>query len=216
MINLNTAEKKYLEIIEDKTSIKDFENWLYKNQEEILSNSSFELYEELIQINYNSSESKHILSKVMNIDFEKLELYQIQQLVINAIESQETNINRVNYELDVYEMSHISFDFNIGGVAFRMHNPFKILNFVNLENEEREFKFSSQFGDELQFLNSILNSLDTDDFRVYNYKKHEQVDIMTNTQIILTKEDEYKIRINGHLCYIKKNYIKEQMKGAWL
>jgi hypothetical protein len=90
------------------------------------------------------------------------------------------------------------------------------LNFVNLENEEREFKFSSQFGDELQFLNSILNSLDTDDFRVYNYKKHEQVDIMTNTQIILTKEDEYKIRINGHLCYIKKNYIKEQMKGAWL
>jgi hypothetical protein len=216
LINLNIAEKRYLEIIEDKTSIKDFEHWLYKNQEEISSDSSFELYEELIQINYNSSESKHILSKVINIDFEKLELYQIQQLIINATESQETNIKRVNYELDVYEMSHICFDFSIGGVAFRMHNPFKILNFVNLENEEREFKFSSQFGDELQFLNSILNSLDTDDFRGYSYKKHEQVDTMTNTQIILTKEYEYKIRINRHLCYIKKNYIKEQMKGAWL
>ena len=216
MINLNTVEKKYLEIIEDKTSIKDFENWLYKNQEEISSNSSLELYEELIQINYNSTESKHILSKVINIDFEKLELYQIQQLIINAIESQETNIKRVNYELDVYEMSHISFDFSIGGVAFRMHNPFKLLNFVNLENEEREFEFSSQFGDGLQFLNSILNSLETDDFRVYNYKEHEQVDRMTNTKIILTKEDEYKVRINGHLCYINKNYIKEQMKGAWL
>ncbi len=216
MIKLSTAEKKYLEIIEDKTSIKDFEKWLYDNQRKISSDSSEELYEELIQINYNSSESKHILSKVINIDFEKLELYQIQQIIKNAIESQDTNINRVNYELDVYEMSHISFDFSIGKVAFRMHNPFNILNFASLEDEERELEFSSKFGDGKQFLNSILNSIETEDFRVYNSKKNEQVDTMTTTKIIRTKEDEYKVRINGHLCYIKKNYIKEQMKGAWL
>ena len=135
---------------------------------------------------------------------------------MDAIESQETTIKRVNYELDAYELSHISFDFSVGGIAFRMHNPFRILNFVNLENEEREFEFSSQFGNGLQFLNSILNSLETDNFRVYNYKKHEQVDTITNTKIILTKEDEYKVMINGHLCYINKNYIKEQMQGAWL
>ena len=216
MIRLNTVEKKYLEIIEGKTSIKEFELWLYDSQEIISSDLSVELYEELIQINFNSPELKHTLSKTINIDFEKLELYQIQQLINKALENQNTNIQKVKYELDVYELSHISFDFSIGDIAFRLHNPFEIKNFINLNDSEREQVFFNQFGSGNQFLNSIFGSIDSNDFRIYNMKKHEQLDRMTDTKIIQTKEDEYKMRINGHLCYIKKKYIKEQMKGAWL
>ena len=216
LIKLASVEKKYLEIIEAKISIKAFELWLYENQEEISLESSLEFYEELIQINFNSTESKHNLSKAIGIDFEKLELYQLQELIINTIENKDTNIKKVNYELDLYELSHISFDFSIGKLAFRMHNPFQIENFVNLSDDEREGIFSNLFGSEIQFLNSILSSINSKNFRIYNLKKHEQVDRMTDTKIIQTKEDEYKIRINRHLCYIKKEYIKQQMKGAWL
>jgi len=216
LIDLNILEKQFLKIIEDKISVKEFESWLYENQKSISNEVSSGLYEELILINYNSTESKHNLSKLLKIDFEKLELYQIQQQIIDGIENQDANIQMVKYELDVYELDFISYDFVIGGIAFRMHNPFKIENFVNLNNTKREKIFTNLFGNGAHFLNSIIRSIDSKYFRIYNFKKHEQIDRMTDTKIIQTKHDEYKIRINGHLCYIKKDYINNEMKGAWL
>jgi hypothetical protein len=122
----------------------------------------------------------------------------------------------VNYKIDVYELGFISFDFIIGTLKFRMHNPFKIENFVKLTDVERENIFSSNFGSEKQFLNSLFESIGTSNFRVHNFKKHEQTDPMTETKLIQTKEDEYKIQINGHFCHINKEYIKKRMKKAWL
>jgi len=197
LIEISALENKYLDILEEKISIEEFE-------------------EELIQINYKTKESKHILSNTLNIDFEKLELYQIQELIEKELESENIKLRNVNYEIDLYDLGYISFDFQINSLILRMHNPFKIENFVKLSDAEREKIFSDSFGSERGFLKSLLDSIGTDNFRVFNFKKHEQTDHMTEAKIIRTKEDEYKIWISGHFCHINKEYIKQQMKKAWL
>ena len=215
MIEINTYEEKFLEILKGESSLADFENWLYKNEELLTTGLPSEIYNDLILLNYNTKESKHELAKVLDVDYEKLELYEIQQIIENELK-QEPTLNSVNYELDIYELAFISYDFQIGSLKFRMHNPFEMENFANLTDAERERIFSENFGSGKQFLKYLIDSIGSENFRVHNWKKYEQTDSMTETKIIQTKESEYKILINGHHCYIKKEYIKQKMKKAWL
>lgn len=215
MIVINTYEKKFLDILKGESSIAEFENWLYKNEEELTKKLPSEIYNDLILVNYKTKESKHDLAKALNIDFEKLELYEVQCLLKNEI-GNKPNLNNVNYEIDLYELDFISFDFEIGTLKFRMHNPFEIKNFTELTNEERKRIFAEKFGSAKRFLESLLDSIETNNFRVHNWKKHEQTDSMTEAKLTQTKKDEYKLIINGHFCHIKKEYIANKMKEAWL
>ncbi len=215
MIKINTYEEKFLDILKGQSSIEEFENWLYTSEEVLTTELPIEIYNELILLNYKTKESKHELARALDIDHEKLELYEIQQLINNELK-QKPILNSVNYEIDLYELSFISFDFQVGTLKFRMHNPFKINRFANLTNEEREDKFSENFGSGEQFLQSLHDAIGTKNFRVHNWKKYEQTDSMTETKMIQTKDDEYKILICGHYCFINKEYIKHKMKKAWL
>ena len=215
MIEINTYEEKFLDILNGKCSLEKFENWLYKNEVMLTNQLPSQIYNELILLNYKTKESKHDLAKALDIDYEKLELYEIQHIIKNELEK-EPILNSVRYEIDVYELAFISFDFEIGTLKFRMHNPFIIENFTKLTDAERENMFSEQFGSGREFLKSILDSIGTENFRVHNWKKYEQTDNMSETKTKQTKEDEYKILINGHFCHIKKEYIKKRMKKAWL
>ena len=215
LIKINPYEEKFLNILNGESSLEKFENWLYKNEMMLKSQMPNEIYNELLLLNYKSKESKYDLAKTLDIDYERLELYEIQQLLKNELEK-EPILKSVNYEIDVYELAFISFDFEIGNLKFRMHNPFKMDKFPKLTDTERENRFLENFGSCKQFLISLIDSIGTDNFRVYNYKKHEQYDNMTATKIMQTKENEYKILINRHYGYINKDYIKQKMKNAWL
>lgn len=215
MIEVSIYEEKFLEILSGKISIEIFENWIYENEKNLPAQLPGEIYNELLLIDYRTKESKYDLAKALNIDYEKLELYEIQQLIKTELEN-EPILNRVNYEIDAYELGFILLDFEIGALKFRMHNPFKIETFAELNDEERENIFASNFGSGKQFLKYLLDSIGTDNFRVHNWMKHEQTDSMTETKLMQTRDDEYKIRMNGHFCHIKKEYIKRRMKKAWL
>jgi len=215
LIEINTYEEKFLDILKGVSSLAKFEKWLYKNEEVLTSQLQSEIYNDLILLNYKTKESKHELAKALNIDYEILELYEIQRILKSELQ-EEPILNNVKYEIDVYELDFISFDFQIGTVKFRMHNPFKMENFASLNDAERVNCFFEQFGSGKLFLNSLLSSIGTKHLRVHNWKKYEQTNIMTETKIIQTKEDEYKILISGHYCYINKEYIKDKMKRAWL
>lgn len=215
MIKINTYEEKFLEILKGKSTLTDFENWLYQNEEILTTELSSEIYNDLILLNYNTKESKYELARALEVDYEKLELYEIQQTIANELKQKPT-LNSVNYEIDVYELDFISYDFQIGSLKFRMHNPFEIENFPNLTNAERERIFYENFGSGEQFLKYLIDSIGSKDFRVHNWKKFEQTDSMTEMNIIQTKESEYKLLINSHYCYIKKEYIKQKMKKAWI
>jgi len=215
LIEINTYEEKFLDILNGESSLEKFENWLYKNEVMLTTQLTREMYNELILLNYKTKESKHDLAKILDIDYEKLELYEIQNIIKNELEKKPI-FNSVNYEIDVYELAFISFDFEIGTLKFRMHNPFKMENFAKLTDAEREKIFSENFGSGKEFLNSILDSIGTESFRVHNWKKYEQTDSMTETKVLQTKDDEYKMIVNGHYCYINKDYIKQKMGKAWL
>lgn len=216
MIELTTLESKFLDILERIISLEEFESWLYNNQEVISIEATPEIYDELIQINYKTKEAKHDLAKTLNIDYEQLELFQIQELIKKELEKKDVGLNKVHYELDAYDLGYISFDFQIGELSFRMHNPFNIENFVKLIDAKREETFSKKFGNGKLFLRSLLNSIGTEYFRIWNNKKNELTDQMTASKERRTKEDEFGISLNAHYCYIKKEYIKSQMKKDWL
>lgn len=174
------------------------------------------LYLELIQINYKLKEAKLDLAKCLNIDFEKLELYEIQNLIEEELKKQNISLNDVKYEINYYDLYHISFNFKIDNLSIRMHNPFKIDNIATLNYEQIENSFKEQFGNVEEFLKSLSGSISTNNFRIINYKRHEQTDVMTKTLLMETKQNEYKISISNFSGFLNKNYIKSKMKNAWL
>lgn len=68
------------------------------------------IFDELILLSYKTKESKHDLAKTLYIDFEKPEFHEIQQLIKIELDN-EPNLKNVNYEIDVYKLGSISFDF---------------------------------------------------------------------------------------------------------
>jgi hypothetical protein len=215
LIEINIYEKMFIDILNGKCSIDTFENWIYENEALLTKEQPVGIYNELILLNYKTKESKQDLANALNIDYEKLELYEIQDLLTKELQ-RDPILNSIKYEVDFYDLDFLSFDFNIGTLKFRMHCPFKFQNFTNIAKEEKVKIFSEKFGNEKKFLECLRQSIGSDNFRIYNWKKHEQTDIMTTTKLIQTKDDEYKIKINGHSCYIKKEYLNNKMKNAWL
>jgi hypothetical protein len=98
LIEINIYEQKFLDILKGESSVEVFENWLYRNEEMLTTQLPIDVYNELIFLNYKTKESKHDLAKVLDIDFEKLELYEIQCLIRNEL-GKESILNNVNSHL---------------------------------------------------------------------------------------------------------------------
>ena len=194
----------------------NFEEWIYQNPALIEKELDKDTYEALILLNYQSKECKHELAKMLDIDFERMECYQIQKLLTSTLINETISLNSVRYELDVYDLNYINFSFAVEGITFYMHNPFHISDFSKLDSAEKESAFKSRFGDVRNFLESLIDALSTTELRVVNSKSTEQLDTITEGKLWRTKDDELRLIINNHHCFIKKKYIKTKMGNAWL
>jgi hypothetical protein len=64
MIELNEIESKYLNLMEDEISIKEFENWINKAKW-LESELDEDEYKDLLSVNYNTPSSKNKIGKIL-------------------------------------------------------------------------------------------------------------------------------------------------------
>lgn len=87
MIELNEIESKYFNLIENKISVKEFENWVYHSKwlEEELEE---EEYIDLISFNYGAPGSKYEIGKILKDRFDegKFEAVKMIELLNSIIE----------------------------------------------------------------------------------------------------------------------------------
>jgi hypothetical protein len=87
VIELNEIESQYLNLVIDKISIRDFENWVY-NSKWLENELTSDEYTELISLNYNNPSAKYEVGKILNkrIAEGKLETVKMINLLNSIIE----------------------------------------------------------------------------------------------------------------------------------
>lgn len=87
MIEINELESKYLDLMEGKISIKEFERWVYSSKWLEIELSENE-YTDLISLNYNTPSSKYEIRKILKERFDegKFEAIKIIHLLDSIID----------------------------------------------------------------------------------------------------------------------------------
>lgn len=91
MIEINEIESKYLDLMEGKISIKEFEHWVYSSKwlEDELSENE---YIDLISLNYNTPSSKYEIGKILKERFDKGKFEAIKMIhLLNSIIDRDGN-----------------------------------------------------------------------------------------------------------------------------
>jgi hypothetical protein len=84
MVELNEIESKYLDLMEGKISVKNFENWVYSSNslEDELTEDE---YTDLISLNYGTPSAKYEIGKVLKERFDEAKFETIK--MINLLSS---------------------------------------------------------------------------------------------------------------------------------
>ncbi len=87
MIELNEIESKYFDLMGEKISIKEFENWVYETKW-LESELTEDEYTDLISLNYGASSSKYELGKILKERFDegKFESVKMVDILTSIIE----------------------------------------------------------------------------------------------------------------------------------
>jgi len=87
MIELNEIESKYFDLMGEKISIKEFENWVYETKW-LKSELTEDEYTDLISLNYETSSSKYEIGKIIKDRFDegKFESLKMVELLTSIIE----------------------------------------------------------------------------------------------------------------------------------
>lgn len=91
MIEINEIESKYLDLMEGKISIKEFEHWVYSSKwlEDELSEIE---YTDLISLNYNTPSSKYEIGKILKERFDEGKFESIKMIhLLNSIIDRDGN-----------------------------------------------------------------------------------------------------------------------------
>lgn len=213
MIRLYQIEQKYLALLESEITIRQFEHWVYGNEELIVQERNNLFYEKLILLNFTSKEVKYDLEKMFKNDFDKFFRFQIQHKLISISPSDKQVIHDVKYVLDVYRNHHIYFSFRMGKVGFYMQCPFENIDF-NLPDEEKAVLFKEHFKAPEIFVDTIIAGLETRSVRGYNGLL-EKWGFVSYSNDVRAAKDEYGLWIDLMSVFVKKNYIKEQLSAVW-
>lgn len=83
-----TTRLKFLELLNDELSLKDFEQWIYKNSDDLEKELSADFYLELISLNYNQNDSalqlEHMLFTLISAD--AFNIWRTKKLLTEIVE----------------------------------------------------------------------------------------------------------------------------------
>jgi len=218
--NLNSIERKFLDLKDDLIEISEFENWVYSSESEIIKTTSRSIYDDLIILNYGGKHSESEIAKILSIDFYKLELYQLCQHLEKLIYSENLKIEDIRHNKDnsIYDpYFRYYFDFSIKGTNIGMNNPFS-LNSMNYDigEEKRKNEFEQKFKNINVFFQLIAENLDSDQVRVVTSQELAEVDSNDYTIAYCGTKTDIVLNIDKHRLIVDKGLIKNKMKKYWL
>ena len=216
MNRIPIIEQQFFKLFEKEISVEQFESWIYKQEDHLVKSNSAEYFESLLIINYKSKEAKHELEKLINPNFINLYKNKIANDINKSLQYKCNQIHDVEYVLYYDDLGNSNYHFKIGEIHYVMHSPFKTLNSTRLSEAERAKRFTTKFGNPSIFLNCILESLETENARLYNLKLAENYDIIEDAKYRIASGDEYKLIVERNMIFLKKDYLNNQMKNTWL
>lgn len=219
MIELNEIEHKFLELRSKSISIEDFENWVYENESLIKRVSSESIYDELIIFNYKTVHSKVALPKILAINYERLESFQLQEVLIKLINSSEFELENITHDIydSVYDAySRLSFGFEINGFGIYLNNPFNFGKaFIDLSDDDKCEKFKIKFKNSKFFFKFILEELESSSLKLVTNERLESLDGIDYSREFSGLKSDLLIFINGHRIIMDKAFLLLKMKEYW-
>lgn len=219
MIKLNEIELQYLELRMKSIQIADFEKWVYMNEVLIRKTYSNSVYDDLIILDYESRQSKSILAKLLAIDFEKLEKYQLQEVLIKLIESDNLDIGEISHNKydSVYDPHYrSSFGFKINQIRISINNPFDFgKGFNELENEGRAREFKKRFKSPKKFFEMLLDELESQNLKVVVFENLEDVGSNDYVQKVSGSKEDILLFIDRYRVMVNKKILNLKMQEYW-
>jgi len=218
-IKLKNIELKFNELRNKKIDIKEFEEWIYFNEKAIKEQYSDWVYDQLIILNYN----EHVISdlaKIIEIDYYKLELFELQSTINSLIDLDIEEINDVNHDLyeSVYDpYSRVRFGFKINDVVMGINYPFKHnKEFPKLSNTERNQIFKEKFKHPCKFLITLLEEVNSKCFKLVVKENMEDIDRNDYTERLYGTKNDILFCIDKQIIIINKELSNNKMKIYWL
>ncbi len=219
MIELNIVERKYLNLSKGLININQFEQWVYGNEQDIIKLYSKQIYEDLIILNYSDSHAKSNLVKIINIDFERLKRFQVQNLLLELIKFESEELEEVIFDEYgfIYDVHHRhAFSFNINFITISLTLPFELEPFkekFNVEKVKEEIR--TRFKKPHKFFQMLLDELFNGRLEVVVLENFADIDSRDYIKVISPKSDEVSISINSHGMRIDKEYLNFKMNRYW-
>ncbi len=140
MIELNEIESKYLNLMENKISVKEFENWVYESNW-LEAELTEDEYIDLISLNYKASSAKYEIGKVLKKKFDegKLETVKMLNLLNSIIERDEKEGEALTIMYDLYCKGYYFLE-DLGlGIGLHIEVPYKFgVEYYHELNDEKK------------------------------------------------------------------------------
>jgi len=212
---LNPVEEKYVELKSKIISISDFEKWVYDKEELIKGYYNQSIYDDLIILQYQNTEAKSELTKILNIDFRKLELSSINRYLVKLITSNREIANVVCN--DSHDYRNYLFSFNLEGISIGLLNPFKLINYhYDMDNNLRVIEFKERFRNPNKLFSILKAELNTENVRLVIKEEIADVHLNHYREAYSGNNEEIYITIQEHRMILNREFIKTKMVKYWL
>lgn len=211
---LNTLEIKYSDIRQGLLSIREFENWVYNNEAEILKYYSQDTYESLIILNYNNVTAKREIGEILEIDFRKLELSGVLVILDKLIGSSKV-LDNFEYS-DSEDYTNYVFSFKLNDIPIAILNPFELDNFhFSLGDSVRVEEFKARFVNPQYFFQFLKSELISNRGKLVVKEELEEQSIIDYSEAFFGTQEETYIMVGQYRILVKKENLKLEMKNYW-
>jgi vacuolar-type H+-ATPase subunit I/STV1 len=176
MIELNEIESKYLDLMDEKISIKEFENWVY-NSESLEKELTEDEYTDLISLNYNNSNSKQEVGKILSerLDEGKFETVRMINLLNSIIDrdGNEGEAMTIMYDLYCKGYSFLE-DLGLGiGLFIKVSNKYEVEYFHELKDFQKQELVNSVYPPAKELAEELIKWLVVRDLILTGEKEPE-------------------------------------------
>lgn len=195
MIIMNKADMEFLfyKVIKEKTSINDFEKWLY-NADENLIDSSFGdgFYFELLNINYRNKSAQEELEKIIysKIPFSKFEEMTLRFILNNLIDRTQDKVEVLKILYRLYCSGYYFLRFL--GLIYILYGIDELPKL-----SEKALWDEHDFIRKREILDELSSKLETEAKRILGFLNNRLIIITDEFEYDDLRTDEDKIELNN-------------------
>lgn len=176
MIELNEIESKYFDLIGEKISIKEFENWVYETKW-LESELTEDEYTDLISLNYGASSSKYEIGKILKERFDegKFESVKMVELLTSIIGRDGKEGDSLTRMYDLYCKGYYFLeDLGLGiGLFIEVPNKFGVEYYHELNDKQKKELLNSVYPAAKELANELKNWILKGDLKLTGEREPE-------------------------------------------